>query len=71
MVRLQRPAQFHVAMQSWVERQMVSRASSLPTGPLFRGASPRNNRGDSGLRTELRIPEQENLFIMLNILDKF
>ncbi len=40
---------------------MLSRASLLPPGPLFRGASPRSKRGDSGPRTEVRIPEQEYL----------
>ncbi len=40
---------------------MVSRVSLLPPGPLFRAASPRSNRGDSGLSTEVRISEQEKL----------
>ncbi len=41
---------------------MDSRASLLPTWtPLSTVPPPAANRGDSGPRTEARIPEQENL----------
>ncbi len=42
-----------------MEKLMLSRESFLAPGPLFRGASPRSNRRDSGPRTEVHIPEQE------------
>ncbi len=59
--RLERAAQFHVAMKNLVEKPMVSRASLLPPEHLFRSFSCRSNRRDSGPRIEVHVPDQEYL----------